>query len=77
MAKLIEILLETQMIISMIFIVLAIYQLIICIIGLTKKKINKEFVYKEHRFMAVIPAHNEENVIGDILDSLKKQISVV
>lgn len=73
MATLIEILLDAQMIISIFFIVLAIYQLGICIIGLAQKKINKNFVYKEHRFMAVIPAHNEENVIGDILDSLKKQ----
>ena len=73
MAKLIEILLEAQMIISMIFIVLAIYQLIICIVGLTKKKINKEYNFKEHKFMAVIPAHNEENVINDILESLKRQ----
>lgn len=73
MARLIEFLLETQMIISLFFIILAIYQLIICIVGLTKKKINKDYIYKEHRFMAVIPAHNEENVIGDILISLKKQ----
>lgn len=73
MAKLIEILLETQMIISIIFIVLAIYQLIICIFGLAKKKINKEYILKEHKFMAVIPAHNEENVINDILESLKNQ----
>ena len=51
MAKLIEILIETQMIISIIFIVLAIYQLIICIVGLTKKKINKEYNFKEHKFM--------------------------
>ena len=73
MAKLIEVLLDVQMIISMIFIVLAIYQLIVCIIGLTRKKISKEYEYKEHKFMAVIPAHNEENVINDIIESLKKQ----
>ena len=73
MTKLIEILLEAQMIISIIFIVLAIYQLIICIIGLTRKKISKEYTFKENKFMAVIPAHNEENVINDIIESLKKQ----
>ena len=73
MAKLIEILLDTQMIISIIFMVLAIYQLTICIIGLTRKKISKEYTFKEHKFMAVIPAHNEENVINDIIESLKNQ----
>ena len=73
MSKLIEILLETQMIISIIFIGLAIYQLLICIIGLSKKKISKDFNYKEHKFMAVIPAHNEEKVICDIIESLKMQ----
>lgn len=73
MVKLLGFLLEMQMMLSIIFIVLAIYQLVVCIVGLTRKKINKEYVYQEHKFMAVVPAHNEENVIFDIIESLKNQ----
>ncbi len=73
MAKLLEVLLIVQVMISLIFAVFGIYQLVVCAIGLTKKKINKKFKFKYHRFMAVIPAHNEEKVIANIIDSLKNQ----
>jgi cellulose synthase/poly-beta-1,6-N-acetylglucosamine synthase-like glycosyltransferase len=73
MARILEVLLVIQVTTSLIFAVLGIYQLLVCIIGLTKKKISKEYKFKEHKFMAVIPAHNEEKVIEDIIESLKKQ----
>ena len=73
MAKIIEILLEVQMIISLIFIILAIYQLLVCIMGLARKKVRKEVENKQHRFMAVIPAHNEEMVIKELIESIKQQ----
>ena len=28
---------------------------------------------KNHKFMAILPAHNEENVIGNLIESLKNQ----
>ena len=73
MARILEVLLVIQVTTSLIFAVLGIYQLLVCIIGLTKKKISKEYKFKEHKFMAVIPAHNEEKVIEDIIESLKEQ----
>ena len=73
MAKLLEVLLILQVMLSLIFAILGIYQLVVCIIGLTKKKISNEYKYKNHKFMAVIPAHNEEKVIANIIESLKNQ----
>ena len=71
MAKLIEVLLITQVMLSVIFTAFGIYQLVVCIIGLTKKKISNDFKFKYHKFMAVIPAHNEAGVIANIIESLK------
>ena len=71
MAKLVEILLIIQVLLSAIFVVFGMYQLVVTIIGLTKKKISKDYKFKYHKFMAVIPAHNEETVIANIIDSLK------
>ena len=73
MAKLLEVLLILQVMLSLIFAIFGIYQLVVCIIGLTKKKISSEYKYKNHKFMAVIPAHNEEKVIANIIESLKNQ----
>lgn len=73
MARVLEVLLIIQVTTSLIFALLGIYQLVICIVGLTKKKISKEYKVKNHKFMAVIPAHNEEKVIEDIIESLKDQ----
>ena len=30
-------------------------------------------INKDHKFMAVIPAHNEEAVVGNLVESLKAQ----
>lgn len=73
MAKLLEVLLILQVMLSLIFAIFGIYQLVVCIIGLAKKKISNEYKYKNHKFMAVIPAHNEEKVIANIIESLKNQ----
>lgn len=49
------------------------YQLAISICSLVKLKDKPLLVEKNHRFMAIIPAHNEENVVTELIESLKKQ----
>ncbi len=49
------------------------YQLIISVCSLVKLKDKPMLVNKNHRFMAIIPAHNEENVVAELIESLKKQ----
>lgn len=49
------------------------YQLGISLCSLVKLKEKKLEVDKEHKFMAIIPAHNEENVVGSLIESLKSQ----
>lgn len=50
-----------------------IYQLIISMFALVKIKEKPLLVDKEHKFLAILPAHNEENVIANLIDSLQKQ----
>ena len=49
------------------------YQLMISICSLVKLKEKPLLINKNHRFMAIIPAHNEEAVVGNLIESLKKQ----
>ena len=49
------------------------YQIIISLCSLVKLKEKPLKVNKEHRFMAIIPAHTEEAVIGNLIESLKNQ----
>ena len=48
-----------------------IYQLVISLCSLIKVKDKPLVEDKEHRFMMIIPAHNEEKVIKDLVESLK------
>jgi cellulose synthase/poly-beta-1,6-N-acetylglucosamine synthase-like glycosyltransferase len=50
-----------------------IYQVGISLCSLVKLKDKPLKVKKEHRFMAIIPAHNEEEVVGNLIESLKNQ----
>ena len=50
-----------------------IYQILISLCSLVKLKDKPLLINKKHRFMAIIPAHNEENVIANLLDSLNNQ----
>lgn len=49
------------------------YQLVISICSLVKLKDKPMLENKQNRFMAIIPAHNEETVIGNLVNSLKNQ----
>ncbi len=49
------------------------YQLLISLCSLVKLKDKPLLENKENRFMAIIPAHNEEMVIGNLIESLKNQ----
>ncbi len=49
------------------------YQLAISICSLVKLKDKPFITNKNHKFMAIIPAHNEENVVAELIESLKKQ----
>ena len=49
------------------------YQLLISICSLIKLKDKPLKVVKDHKFMAIIPAHNEETVVGNLIESLKNQ----
>ena len=50
-----------------------IYQLMISVCSLVKLKEKPLLIDKNHRFMAIIPAHNEEAVVGNLIESLKNQ----
>lgn len=49
------------------------YQLVVSICSLIKLKDKPILEEKENRFMAIIPAHNEEAVVANLVESLKKQ----
>ena len=49
------------------------YQIVVSLCSLVKLKDKPYKENKNHKFMAIIPAHNEEAVIGNLVDSLKKQ----
>ena len=49
------------------------YQVVISFCSLIKLKDKPLKVNKKHKFMAIIPAHNEETVIKNLVDSLKMQ----
>lgn len=50
-----------------------IYNLAISLCSLIKLKDKPLLKNKKHKFMAIIPAHDEETVIKDLIDSLNKQ----
>lgn len=49
------------------------YQLIVSICSLIKFKEKPILEDKQNRFMTIIPAHNEENVVANLIESLKNQ----
>lgn len=49
-----------------------VYQFVISLCSFVKVKDKPLLVDKQHRFMAIIPAHNEESVVGNLIESLKK-----
>ena len=49
------------------------YQLVISLCSLVKLKDKPIIEDKNNKFMAIIPAHNEEQVIVNLVESLKKQ----
>lgn len=49
------------------------YQIVVSFCSLINLKDKKLIINKNHKFMAIIPAHNEENVIKNLVESLGKQ----
>lgn len=49
------------------------YQMVISVCSLIKFKDKPLKIKKNHKFMALIPAHNEELVIKNLIESLKEQ----
>ena len=49
------------------------YNIVISACSLVKLKDKPLLINKKHKFMALIPAHNEAAVIGNLVESLKKQ----
>ena len=49
------------------------YQIVVSFCSLIKLKDKKLLIEKEHKFMAVVPAHNEETVIRNLVESLVAQ----
>ena len=49
------------------------YQLIVSLCSLVKLKDKPLVEEKNNKFMAILPAHNEENVIVNLIESLKNQ----
>lgn len=68
-----EVLTTIQMVLFFIIMFFWGYQLFICLFAFSKEKKKPRCIHKNFKFMAVIPARNEENVIRDIIRSLKNQ----
>lgn len=49
------------------------YQLVVSLCSLVKLKDKPIIEDKQNRFIAIIPAHNEEKVVGNLIASLKRQ----
>lgn len=49
------------------------YQILISVCSLIKLKEKPLLIDKKHKFMAIVPAHNEESVIAHLIESLKVQ----
>ena len=49
------------------------YQIMVSLCSLVKLKDKPLKVNKDHKFMAIIPAHNEEAVVANLIESLKNQ----
>ena len=49
------------------------YQIMVSLCSLVKLKEKPLLIKKDHKFMAIIPAHNEETVVKNLIESLKKQ----
>lgn len=49
------------------------YQIVVSFCSLIKLKDKKLIIEKNHKFMAIVPAHNEEAVIKNLVESLKAQ----
>ena len=49
------------------------YQLMVSLCSLVKLKDKPLKIKKDHKFMAIIPAHNEEAVVVNLIESLKNQ----
>ncbi len=49
------------------------YQIVVSFCSLIKLKDKKLIINKNHKFMAIIPAHNEESVIKNLVESLTVQ----
>ena len=49
------------------------YQIMVSLCSLVKIKEKPLKVNKNHKFMAIVPAHNEEAVVGNLIESLKNQ----
>ena len=49
------------------------YQIMVSICSLVKLKDKPLIINKKHKFMVIIPAHNEEAVVGNLIESLKDQ----
>ena len=49
------------------------YQIVVSLCALVKLKDKPYITNKNHKFMAIIPAHNEEAVISNLIESLKNQ----
>ena len=49
------------------------YNIVISACSLVKLKEKPLIINKNHKFMALIPAHNEENVVANLVESLRNQ----
>mgnify|MGYP001074305135 CR=1 FL=1 len=49
------------------------YQTVISLCSLIKLKDKPYLTNKNHKFMAIVPAHNEEMVVANLIESLKNQ----
>ena len=67
------ILLTVQVIFFYILMFFWVYQLFICMFAFINEKKKEEIIQKNHKFMAVISARNEENVIANLIESIKEQ----
>lgn len=60
-----------QQAIAWIIVIYWLYQLIISACALIQFKEKPIIKNKKHKFMMILPAHNEQNVIGNLIESLK------